>query len=96
MIETNNDFVNVSSHLERMAKIQPYKRAVVYPVSRDKNGGIAYAHLTFQQLAAESERIAGGLHKAGIARGTRTVLMVKPGPDFFALVFALLRPAQFP
>ncbi|RPH50131.1 MAG: peptide synthase [Desulfobacteraceae bacterium] len=96
MIETKNDFVNVSSHLERMAEIQPYKRAVVYPVSRDKNGGIAYAHLTFQQLAAESERIAGGLRKAGITQGTRTVLMVKPGPDFFALVFALFKTGAVP
>jgi len=96
MQKLNDDFVNVSSHLWRMAEIQPYKRAVVYPVSRDKNGRIAYAHLTFHQLAAESDRIAHGLNKAGINKGTRTILMVKPGPDFFALVFALFKTGAVP
>jgi acyl-coenzyme A synthetase/AMP-(fatty) acid ligase len=96
MQKPNDDFVNVSSHLEKMAEIQPYKRAVVYPVSRDKNGRIAYAHLTFHQLAVESDRIAFGLNKAGINQGTRTVLMVKPGPDFFALVFALFKTGAVP
>ncbi|MDP3283652.1 MAG: fatty acid CoA ligase family protein, partial [Desulfobacterales bacterium] len=96
MRQSNDDFVNVSSHLERMAEIQPYKRAVVYPVSRDKNGRIAYAHLTFLQLDRESDLLARGLNKAGINKGTRTVLMVKPGPDFFALVFALFKTGAVP
>jgi acyl-coenzyme A synthetase/AMP-(fatty) acid ligase len=96
MQQPNNDFTNVSSHLGRMAELQPYKRAVVYPVSRDKNGRIAYAHLTFLQLAAESDRIAHGLNKAGINKGRRTVLMVKPGPDFFSLVFALFKTGAVP
>ncbi|MFO7666960.1 MAG: fatty acid CoA ligase family protein [Desulfobacterales bacterium] len=96
MLKSNDDFINVSSHLERMAEIQPYKRAVVYPVSRDKNGRIAYAHLTFLQLERESDRIAHGLNKAGINQGTRTVLMVKPGADFFSLAFALFKTGAIP
>jgi acyl-coenzyme A synthetase/AMP-(fatty) acid ligase len=96
MQQPNDDFVNVSSHLKRMAEIQPYKRAVVYPVSRNRNGRIAYAHLTFLQLDRESDMIAHGLSKAGINKGTRTVLMVKPGPDFFALVFALFKTGAVP
>ena len=96
MQKPDDDFVNISSHLQRMAEIQPYKRAVVYPVSRDKNGRIAYAHLTFLQLDRESDLIAHGLNKAGINQGTRTVLMVKPGPDFFALAFALFKTGAVP
>lgn len=96
MQQPNVDFINVSSHLGRMAEIQPHKRAVVYPVSRDKKGRIAYAHLTFNQLACESDRIAHGLNKSGINKGTRTILMVKPGPDFFALVFALFKTGAIP
>jgi acyl-coenzyme A synthetase/AMP-(fatty) acid ligase len=95
-MQTNDDFVNISYHLERTAKIQPYKRAVVYPVSRDRKGRIAYAHLTFQQLAEEVDRTARGLTEAGICRGTRTVLMVKPGPNFFSLVFALFKTGAVP
>ena len=96
MQKLNNDFVNISSHLKKMAEIQPYKRAVVYPVSRDIHDRIAYAHLTFLQLDRESDRIAHGLNSAGIKKGTRTVLMVKPGIDFFALTFALFKTGAVP
>jgi acyl-CoA synthetase (AMP-forming)/AMP-acid ligase II len=84
-------FFNISSHLKRMSRLQPYKRAVVYPAGRDKNGRITYAHLTFEQLDQESDCLAHGLEAAGISRGIRTILMVKPGLEFFALTFAVFR-----
>lgn len=90
------DSVNVASHLTRAARRQPYKRAVVTPVGRDKYGRVTYAHLTFAQLERESDRIAGGLAAAGITRGVRTVLMVKPGPEFFLLCFALFKVGAVP
>lgn len=89
-------FVNISSHLKEMARIQPYKRAVVYPAGRDKAGRIAYAHLTFLQLDQESDCLAHGLVKAGIKRGIRTILMVKPSPEFFSLTFALFKTGAVP
>ena len=46
----NGETVNVATHLTRMAREQPYKRAVVYPAGRDKNNRVAYPHLTFRQL----------------------------------------------
>ena len=88
--------MNISSHLKRMAEIQPYKRAVVYSAGKDKNGRIAYAHLTFQQLDQESDCLACGLEKAGITRGTRTILMVKPSVEFFALTFAIFKVGAVP
>ena len=92
----NNNIINIASHLKKMAVLQPYKRAVVYPVGTDKYGRIAYSHLTFLQLDHESDRYAHGLEKAGIKRGTRTVLMVKPGPEFFALIFAMFKTGAVP
>jgi len=88
--------MNISSHLKRMAEIQPYKRAVVYSAGKDKNGRIAYAHLTFQQLDQESDCLAYGLEKVGITRGTRTILMVKPSIEFFALIFAVFKVGAVP
>ena len=38
-----------------------------------------------------SDRIARGLGRIGIGRGVRTVLLVPPGPEFFALTFALFK-----
>lgn len=88
--------INVSIKLKAMAELQPYKRAVVYPVTKDDAGRIAYSHLTFEQLDTESDRIANGLAEIGITRGMRTILMVKPSPDFFALTFALFKIGAVP
>lgn len=95
-LKNDNKIVNISSYLKKMACLQPYKRAVVYSAGKDKNGRIAYAHLTFQQLDRESDCLANGLEKAGITRGTRTVLMVKPGPEFFSLTFAIFKVGAIP
>ena len=95
-LQDDNAYVNIASYLTRTAKEQPYKRAVVYPAARDRKGSIAYSHLTFLQLDQESDCLAHGLTAAGVARGTRTVLMVKPSLDFFALIFALFKTGAIP
>lgn len=93
---TSTHCVNVAQHLKTMARIQPYRRAVVCPAVRDGNGRMAYAHLTFRQLDRESDCFAHGLQQAGIRRGTRTILMVRPSLEFFALTFALLKVGAVP
>ncbi len=90
------DIINVSIYLKRMAKIDPFRRAVVYPAARDNAGRVAYSHLTFIQLDRESDCLAHGLVNAGIVRGTRTILMVKPSIEFFALTFALFKIGAVP
>lgn len=92
----DNAGVNVSSYLTRTAKHQPYQRAVVYPAGLDRQGRVTYAHLTFLQLDRESDCLAHGLFRAGISRGTRTILMVKPSLEFFALVFAMFKCGSVP
>ena len=92
----NSDVVNVSTYLTKRAQIEPYKRAVVYPAGRDRNQRVTYSHLTFLQLEQEVDRLAYGLHKTGITRNTRTVLMVRPGIEFFALIFAVFKIGAVP
>ena len=92
----SSDIVNVSTHLTRMAREQPYKRAVVYPAGRDRYQRVTYAHLTFLQLEREVDRLAHGLKSVGINRQTRTVLMVKPSLEFFALIFAIFKTGAVP
>jgi olefin beta-lactone synthetase len=91
-----SDVVNISAYLTRMAQTEPYKRAVVCPAGRDRNQRVAYSHLTFVQLEHEVDRLAYGLQAAGIRRNTRTVLMVKPGLEFFALIFAVFKTGAVP
>ena len=77
---------NIASHLPSMAEKQPDSYAVVVQSKPSfKNA------FTYKQLNEESDIIASGLKAFGITKGTRTVLMVKPGLDFFALVFALFK-----
>ena len=94
--QNNTDFVNIAAYLNRAAETQPYKRAVVYPSGRDNYGRVSYAHLTFLQLNRESDYLAHGLEAAGVTRGTRTVLMVKPSIEFFAVIFAIFKTGAVP
>jgi len=95
-MKADSNIINISSYLKRMAGVQPYKRAVVYPVGIDEYKRVAYSHLTFLQLDHESDCYAHGLEKAGIRRGTRTILMIKPGPEFFSLTFAIFKVGAVP
>ncbi len=95
-VTSHGRIVNVATHLRTMARRQPYKRAVVCPCGRDGDGRVAYTHLTFRQLDIESDCLAQGLDDVGISRGVRTILMVKPSLDFFALVFALFKVGAVP
>src|SRR3546814_17359254 len=47
--------------------------------------------LSYAQLDARSDAVAAGLAKHGVARGTRPVVMVRPTPEFFLVMFALFK-----
>jgi len=74
---------NIASHLPTIANLQPD----ILAVAEQKNG----QQYTYRQLDDVSDLIAKGLQAASIGKGVRTVLMVTPGLDFFALVFALFK-----
>jgi acyl-CoA synthetase (AMP-forming)/AMP-acid ligase II len=87
----NTPVNNIASHLLHSTARHPYRKAVVCPCGRDRYGRVAYTHLTFAQLNRDSDRLAHGLEHIGIQRGTRTVLMVRPGIEFFSLIFAMFK-----
>jgi len=85
---TTPSFVNIASHLPRMAQQQPDATAIIFPA--------AHQQLSFRELNQLSDRICHGLISHGITRGVRTVLMVTPSPEFFALTFALFKVGAVP
>ncbi len=89
-------YTNISQRLRTTAEALPYKRAIVYPAGRDRNNRVLYSQLTFQQLDELSDRLAFGLERIGIIRGTRTILMVPPGIEFFITVFAMFKVGAVP
>ena len=73
-----------------MAQKQPDTYAVVKQ-SNDSSPDLYENAYTYKQLDEISDQVANGLEAYGIKKGSRTVLMVQPGLDFFALVFALFK-----
>lgn len=77
---------NIASHLPAMAKEQPDTLAVAI-----QEKGSEFPRYTYKELDDASDVMARGLQQAGIGKGSRVVLMVKPGLEFFELVFALFK-----
>jgi acyl-CoA synthetase (AMP-forming)/AMP-acid ligase II len=86
---------NVAAHLPKMARLQPNTPAIFIPLSNGQQP-TRYDQYTFAQLDRESNRMAHALESIGIRRGVRTVLMVPPGFEFFALTFALFKIGAVP
>lgn len=87
---------NIASHLTAMARRTPHALAVAAPHGRDRRNKTAYVHYSYAQLERWSNELAHGLTAIGIGRGTRTVLMLRPGPEFFACTFALFKTGAVP
>jgi len=83
---------NIAAALPRLARERPDQVAMRCP---GRGGGYQVA-ITYAQLDARSDAIAAGLARRGIVRGTRTVVMVRPTPEFFLLMFALFKAGAVP
>ena len=90
------NYVNISLGLKKTKEKYPYKRAVVFPERRNRKSRVLYSQITFTQLDTQSDQLAFGLEKAGIIRGTRTILMVPPGIEFFILILAMVKVGAVP
>ena len=86
------DPCNIAASLPRLAREQPDRVAMRCPDS----AGRYTRELTYAQLDARSDAIAAGLGAYGIGRGSRTVVMVRPTPEFFLLMFALFKAGAVP
>ncbi|MGK7345813.1 MAG: fatty acid CoA ligase family protein [Candidatus Nitrospinota bacterium M3_3B_026] len=85
------DVFNIASRLIEASARWPDRVAVHYPSGKGVGGKTLYKTWTFRGLDEESARLAAGLESIGVTRGVKTLLMVPPGFDFLALVFALFR-----
>ncbi|MBU2511977.1 AMP-binding protein [bacterium] len=87
---------NIASHLTRLAAEKPYKIALYEPFKKDSEGCYSYIHYTYKKLEDESNIIARGLEAYNISKDSKTVLMVTPSLEFFALTFALFKIGAVP
>lgn len=89
---------NIAAALPRLAAERPTQPAIRCPGARGAGGGLAGYDvvLDYRTLDARSDAIAAGLARYGIGRGMRTVVMVRPSPEFFLLMFALFKAGAVP
>ena len=82
---------NIANYLPRMAEAAPERSAVVEMRACRPGRSPLYGSISFAELERLSNRCANGLASAGFERGMRVLVMVRPGVEFVALVFALFK-----
>jgi acyl-CoA synthetase (AMP-forming)/AMP-acid ligase II len=88
--------MNVASLVLERARYAPQAPAIYYPSGREPDGRTRFAFATNRELDRESDWLARGLEGAGICRGARTALMVRPSRELFALMLALFKVGAIP
>lgn len=83
--------LNIADRLSQSVQRWPNQVAVVQPVGRDSAGAYRYRSWTFAELERDANQIAFGLRAWGIEPGQRIILMVRPGFEFIALTFGMMR-----
>ncbi len=87
---------NVSRYLDEMAVRMGERPALMIPRGRVAAGRIDYLTLTFAELAGEQDAWARLLIGRGIHKGSRVLLMARPGLPLIALCFALFKIGAVP
>ncbi len=91
------DAANIAAALPQLAAQHPDRVAMRCPGTRRRDGLASYdVSLTYAQLEARSNAIAAGLGLRGVGHGSRVVVMVRPSPEFFLLMFALFKAGAVP
>ncbi|MFC9996033.1 fatty acid CoA ligase family protein [Nocardia sp. NPDC127526] len=74
----------------------PDREAVIFPAGIAASGLPEYRHLTYRELDDWSDTIALRLTAAGVGRGTRTIVLVLPSPELYAIMLGLLKIGAVP
>ncbi len=85
--------------LDRFREIvaaHPDREAVIHPDGKTGTGLPAYRRLTYAELDAWSDAIAERFTAAGVGPGTRTIVLVTPGPELYAVLYGLFKIGAVP
>lgn len=92
----NTHSANVARFLRESAERVPDVCAIRLPDGREFDGAIRYRELSFAELDRHTAAAAEIFRRNGIATGTRTLLMARPGWDLILCAFALFRIGAVP
>ena len=92
-----NSAINIAARLPELARERPDQIVIRCPGTPGPGGMARYdVTLDYRTLNARSDAMAAGLAAHGIGRGVRAVVMVRPSPEFFLLMFALFKNGAVP
>lgn len=81
-----NSSSNIATFLSVLADEQPENDAIIMAMGKGH-----YKKINYLELEQLSNQLALGFLELGIKKTTRVVVMVKPGVDFFSIIFALFK-----
>lgn len=90
---------NIAEALSLRAAENPARIAMHFPIKVQGSGErlqICYQDLSFGALESRSSAIAAGLEHYGVSAGARVVVMLRPSPEFFLVMFALFKLGAVP
>ncbi|MBF6177358.1 fatty acid CoA ligase family protein [Nocardia otitidiscaviarum] len=74
----------------------PDREAVIYADGRNAAGLPDYRQLTYAELDSWSDAVAANFLAAGVGRGMRTIVLVRPGPELYAVLNGLFKIGAVP
>ena len=84
-----------SATLSDQARRRPEAAALIEPGPR-RGGRATWRSIGFRELDALADRYATGLARRGVRRGDRTLYLLRPSIDAYAVFYALLRLGAIP
>ncbi len=94
--DTSTSLVNVARFLPGMASREGSRTAVRVAVGRQPGGQIHYLERSFREVDNLSDAAAHLLREQGVEKGTKVLLLVRPGLELIVLCFSLFKTGAVP
>ncbi|MFR9750079.1 fatty acid CoA ligase family protein [Nocardia sp. 004] len=93
---TTGTYWQAIDRFRAVVRTDPDRVAIRYADGAGPDGLPAYRRLTYRELDLWSDTIAERLAASGVGTGTRTIVLVLPSPELYAIMFGLLKIGAVP
>lgn len=87
--------IGIGERLRANAVAFPDKSAIIHPRTC-ATGEVTYERTSYLTLSQKVDAYAAGFRRIGITHATKTILMLRPGPELFAVLIALFTVGAVP
>lgn len=87
---------NVAAPIREHARTQPDTDAIRFPAGTYRTESPAWDRWTYAELDHHSDAYARGLQLQGVRTGDRALMLMRPGLDFYAVVYGLFKLGAIP